>query len=200
MKLVEGSVRQPVTVAVAVILVVLAGLLALRRLPIQLTPQVDSTIVSVSTFWEGASPSDVERSIVEKQEEKLQGVAGIRQMTSVSTQSQGRVRIEFAVGTDKEAAIREVSDRLRQVQAYPTNVDQPVVEASDPENKDYIAWIVLGPPAGESFVRSDEPFDVRLLQDFAEDRIKPRIERVAGVSEVNVLGGREREMQVRFDA
>ena len=93
MKLVEGSVRQPVTVAVAVILVVLAGLLALRRLPIQLTPQVDSTIVSVSTFWEGASPSDVERSIVEKQEEKLQGVAGIRQMTSVSTQSQCRVRI-----------------------------------------------------------------------------------------------------------
>ncbi|MFM1823447.1 MAG: Multidrug export protein AcrF, partial [Planctomycetota bacterium] len=200
MKLVEGSVRQPVTVAVAVILVVLAGLLALRRLPIQLTPQVDSTIVSVSTFWEGASPSDVERSIVEKQEEKLQGVAGIRQMTSVSTQSQGRVRIEFAVGTDKEAAIREVSDRLRQVQSYPPNVDQPVVEASDPENKDYIAWIVLGPPAGESFVHAAQPFDVRVLQDFAEDRIKPRIERVAGVSEVNVLGGREREMQVRFDA
>ncbi len=200
MRLVEGSVRQPVTVAVAVILVVLAGLLALRRLPIQLTPQVDSTIVSVTTFWEGASPSDVERSIVEKQEEKLQGVAGIRQMTSVSTQSSGRVRIEFAVGTDKEAAIREVSDRLRQVQSYPPNVDQPVVEASDPENKDYIAWIVLGPPAGESFVHAEQPFDVRVLQDFAEDRVKPRIERVAGVSEVNVLGGREREMQVRFDA
>jgi HAE1 family hydrophobic/amphiphilic exporter-1 len=191
-KLVEGSVRQPVTVAVFVILAMLAGLLALQRLPIQLTPTVASTVVSVQTFWEGASPAEVERSIVEKQEEKLQGVAGVVQMTSVSSQNSGRVRLEFAVGTDPDAAIREVSDKLRQVQAYPPNVDQPVVESSDPENKDYISWIVLGGGGGE--------FDVRTLQDFAEDRIKPRLERVPGVSEVGVLGGRERELQVRFDA
>jgi HAE1 family hydrophobic/amphiphilic exporter-1 len=191
-KLVEGSVRQPVTVAVFVILAMLAGLLALQRMPIQLTPTVASTVVSVQTFWEGASPAEVERSIVEKQEEKLQGVAGVVQMTSVSSQNSGRVRLEFAVGTDPDAAIREVSDKLRQVQAYPPNVDQPVVESSDPENKDYISWIVLGGGGGE--------FDVRTLQDFAEDRIKPRLERVPGVSEVGVLGGRERELQVRFDA
>ncbi|MFZ9914292.1 MAG: efflux RND transporter permease subunit, partial [Phycisphaerales bacterium] len=162
MKLVSGSVRQPVTVVVAVLLVALAGLIALQRLPIQLTPTVASTVVSVNTFWEGASPSEVERSIVEKQEEKLQGVAGVVQMTSVSAQNSGRVRLEFAVGTDPDAAIREVSDKLRQVQSYPPNADQPVVEASDPENKDYIAWIVLGPPAGESFVHAAQPFDVRV--------------------------------------
>ncbi|MFN9126674.1 MAG: efflux RND transporter permease subunit, partial [bacterium] len=106
MKLVDGSVRQPVTVVVCVLLVVLAGVLALRKLPIQLTPTVSSTIVSVSTFWEGASPAEIERSIVEKQEEKLQGVAGIRQMTSVSSQGSGRVRREVAVGTDPDAALR----------------------------------------------------------------------------------------------
>jgi HAE1 family hydrophobic/amphiphilic exporter-1 len=138
-KLVEGSVRQPVTVVVCVLLVALAGLLALQRLPIQLTPTVSSTVVSVNTFWEGASPAEVERSIVEKQKEKLQGVDGIQQMTSVSTQNSGRVRLEFAVGTDPDAAMREVSDKLRQVQSYPPNIDQPVVEASDPENKGYIA-------------------------------------------------------------
>ena len=60
MKLVEGSVRQPVTVVVCVLLVALAGLLALQRLPIQLTPTVSSTVVSVTTFWEGASPAEVE--------------------------------------------------------------------------------------------------------------------------------------------
>ena len=199
MKLVDGSVRQPVTVVVCVLLVALAGLLALQRLPIQLTPTVSSTIISVSTFWEGASPSEVERSIVEKQEEKLQGVAGIQQMTSVSSQNSGRVRLEFAVGTDPDAALREVSDKLRQVQSYPPNVDQPVVEASDPENRDYISWIVLEGGAGG--VEADgHAFDIRTLQDFAQDRIKPRLERVNGVSEVNVLGGRERELQVRFDA
>ena len=199
MKLVEGSVRQPVTVIVCVLLIALAGLLALQRLPIQLTPTVSSTVVSVTTFWEGASPAEVERSIVEKQEEKLQGVAGIQQMTSVSSQSTGRVRLEFAVGTDPDAAMREVSDKLRQVQSYPPNVDQPVVEASDPENKDYIAWIVLA--GGQGAVEADgHAFDIRTLQDFAQDRVKPRLERVNGVSEVNVLGGRERELQVRFDA
>jgi len=199
LKLVEGSVKQPVTVIVCVLLVVLAGVLALRKLPIQLTPTVSSTVVSVSTFWEGASPSEVERSIVEKQEEKLQGVAGIQQMTSVSSQGSGRVRLEFAVGTDPDAALREVSDKLRQVQSYPPNVDQPVVEASDPENKDYIAWIVL--EAGRGAIDAEgQPLDVRTLQDFAFDRLKPRIERVDGVSEVNCLGGSERELQVRFDS
>ncbi|MFZ9880746.1 MAG: efflux RND transporter permease subunit [Phycisphaerales bacterium] len=197
MKLVSGSVRQPVTVVVAVLLVALAGLIALQRLPIQLTPTVASTVVSVNTFWEGASPSEVERSIVEKQEEKLQGVAGVVQMTSVSAQNSGRVRLEFAVGTDPDAAIREVSDKLRQVQSYPPNADQPVVEASDPENKDYIAWIVLEGGGGTGHAGA---FDIRTLQDFAEDRVKPRLERVPGVSEINVLGGRERELQVRFDA
>jgi HAE1 family hydrophobic/amphiphilic exporter-1 len=199
LKLVEGSVKQPVTVIVCVLLVVLAGVLALRKLPIQLTPTVSSTVVSVSTFWEGASPSEVERSIVEKQEEKLQGVAGIQQMTSVSSQGSGRVRLEFAVGTDPDAVMREVSDKLRQVQSYPPNVDQPVVEASDPENKDYIAWIVL--EAGRGAIDAEgQPLDVRTLQDFAFDRLKPRIERVDGVSEVNCLGGSERELQVRFDS
>lgn len=199
MKLVEGSVRQPVTVTVCVLLVALAGVLALRKLPIQLTPTVQSTVVSVQTFWEGASPAEVERSIVEKQEEKLQGVAGIQQMTSVSGQGTGRVRLEFAVGTDPEAALREVSDKLRQVQSYPPGVDQPVVEASDPENKDYIAWIVLEGGIGSRDAEG-RPFDIRVLQDFAEDRVKPRLERVDGVSEVGVLGGREREMQIRFDS
>ena len=199
MKLVEGSVRQPVTVIVCVLLVVLAGVLALRKLPIQLTPTVSSTVISVQTFWDGASPAEVERSIVEKQEEKLQGVAGMQQITSVSSQNVGQVRLEFAVGTDPDDAMREVSERLRQVKAYPPNVDQPVVESSDPENKDYISWIVL--EGGQGTVDADgNPFDIRVLQDFAEDRIKPRLERVDGVSEVGVLGGRERELQIRFDA
>ena len=143
MKIVEGSIRQPVTILVAVVLVVLAALIAVRQVPVQLTPDVDDTIVSISTVWPGASPLEVEQSIVEKQEEKLQGVAGVRQMTSSASQGAANVRMEFAPGTDPDAAIREVSDRLRQVSEYPFGVDEPVVEASDPENKDYIAWIVL---------------------------------------------------------
>ena len=192
MDLIKTAIRQPVTVAVGVLLVLLAGYLALQRIAIQLTPNVEDTIIAVTTRWEGASPQEVEQEIVDPQEEKLQGITGVKRMTSVSQQGQGLIRLEFDVGTPKELALREVSDKLRQVPSYPVEVDEPVVDASDPENRDYIAWIV--------FECTDRSVDVRYLQDFAEDRLKPVLERVPGVSEINVLGGRERETQVRFDA
>jgi len=184
-------VRQPVTVAVGVLLILLSGFIAFQRIPIQLTPNVEDTIISVRTLWEGASPEEVEREIVDEQEQKLQGIANLRGMTSASSRGQGQIRLDFAVGMPKEEALREVSDKLRQVPDYPVGVDEPVVEASDPQNKDYIAWLVFSSP--------DPALDVRELADFAEDRMKPVLERVPGVAEINVLGGMEREVQVRYD-
>jgi|GEM_PF-11831 len=191
MNLIRRAVEQPVTVTVGVVLVLLAGLVTLRRIPIQLTPNVEDTIISITTNWEGASPAEIEQEIIDLQEEKLQGIANLVEMSSTSLQGSGSIKLEFAVGTSKELALREVSDKLREVPRYPENADEPVVEASDPENRDYIAWIV--------FETTDPELDIRTLQDFAEDRIKPVLERVPGMSEINVLGGREREAQVRFD-
>ena len=191
MDLIRLSIKDPVTVAVGVILVLVAGFLAIQRVPIQLTPNVEDTIISVSTFWEGASPSEIEQEIIDKQEEKLKGLSNLKAMTSQSQQGVGTVRLEFRVGTDKDVALREVSDKLREVPDYPENADEPVVEDSDPENRDYIAWIILS--------TTDPDFDMRTLQDFALDRLKPAIERIDGVSEVNALGGVERELQIRFD-
>ncbi len=185
------AVRQPVTVAVGVILVLLAGIVAVGRLPIQLTPNVEDTVVTVTTRWEGASPQEIEQEIVDPQEDKLEGLASLVQMTSESQQGQAKIRLQFLVGTRKEDALREVSDKLRQVPDYPENTDEPVVEASDPDTRDYIAWVV--------FQTTDPDFDIRTLQDFAQDRIQPVLERVSGMAEVNVLGGREREAQIIFD-
>ncbi len=185
------AIEQPITVAVGVILILMAGLISLARIPIQLTPNVDDMTISVTTFWEGASPDEIEKEIVDKQEEQLQSLTNLRTISSSSSQNMGQITLEFEVGTRKEAALQEVSDKLRQVPSYPQNVDEPVIEASDPRNRDYIAWIML---------ETDDPtFDIRSLQDFAENRIKPALERVPGMSEINVLGGREREVQIRFD-
>ncbi|MFT7671138.1 MAG: HAE1 family hydrophobic/amphiphilic exporter-1, partial [Planctomycetota bacterium] len=192
MNLIQNAIRQPVTVAVGVIMMLLGGLVAVRSIPIQLTPNVEDTIIAVTTNWEGASPEEIEQEIIDPQEEKLQGIANLREMTSTSLQGSGSIRLEFAVGTPKEIALREVSDKLREVPSYPDNADEPVVNASDPDNKDYIAWIMLS--------TEDTEIDIRTLRDFAEDRIKPVFERVQGISEINVLGGIEREAQVRFDA
>lgn len=169
----------------------MTGIIALGRIPVQLTPNVEDTIIAVTTTWEGASPQEIEQEIVDPQEEKLQGIANLKEITSQSIQGLGRVRLEFQVGTPKEEALREVSDKLREVPSYPDNVDEPVVEASDPDSQDYITWII--------FSSEDSSFDVRTFQDFVEDRVEPVLERVEGVSEVNVLGGREREVQIRFD-
>jgi HAE1 family hydrophobic/amphiphilic exporter-1 len=191
MTLVGSSVAKPVTVVVGVLLLLLVGVVAFQRIAIQLTPNVEDTIIAVTTRWEGASPLEIEQEVVDKQEEQLQGIANLRALTSKSQQGQGVVRLEFTVGTPKEVALREVSDKLREVPDYPDGVDEPVVEASDPDNRDYIAWVLL---------RTDDPdFDIRTLQDFAEDRLKPRLERIPGMAEVNVLGGRERETQVVYD-
>ena len=190
MDLIRLAIRQPVTVVSLTVLLVLAGLVAVRRLPIQLTPTIDDTVVSISTRWDGAGPEEVEREIVDLQEDELKGISGLEEMTSTSTQGVGTIRLQFRLGIDKEAALREVSERLRRVPRYPDTADEPVVEASDPENRDYIAWMVLS--------TGDPDLDIRTLQDFAEDRIKPRLERVPGVSEVNTLGGRERQVRIRF--
>lgn len=189
--MIRRAIEQPVTVISLGVLLVLAGFVALRQLPIQLTPTIDDTIISVSTRWDGAGPEEVEREIVDPQEDELKGIAGLEEMTSTSSQGVGTIRLRFRLGMRKEEALREVSDRLRRVARYPETAREPVVEASDPENRDYIAWMVLS--------TTDPTLDIRTLQDFAEDRIKPRLERVPGVSDVNALGGRERQVQVRFD-
>ncbi len=67
MNIVALAIRQPVTVAVGVILLIMAGLIAATRIPIQLTPNVESTIITVTTFWEGASPGEVEQNIIDNQ-------------------------------------------------------------------------------------------------------------------------------------
>ncbi len=191
MDLIRLSISKPVAVTVGVILVLLMGVLALTAIPIQLTPSVDPTVITVTTFWEGASPSEIEQDVIQEQEEKLKTLASLKKMTSQSNYATGTITLEFFVGTDKDSALREVSEKLREVPSYPENVDEPVITDGDPQNRDYIAWIILQ--------CADPDFDVRTLQDFAEDRIKPALERVAGVSEINVLGGWEREVQVRVD-
>ena len=191
MSLIRSAIRQPVTVVVGVLLVALAGVVALERIPIQLTPDVDDLIVAVTTRWEGASPQEVEQEIVDAQEDKLQGISNLRAITSTSQQGVGTLRLQFEVGTPKDEALRLVSDKLREVPVYPANVDEPVIEASDPQSRDYIAWMILR--------STDSEFDVRTLQDFVDDRIKPTLERLDGMAEVNALGGWEREVQVRFD-
>ena len=97
MKLVDISIKKPVTVTVGVILVVLFGFLSLYRIPIQLTPNVDLAQVSIETRWEGASPLEVEREIIDVQEEELKNLDGLEEMTSESRDGYAYISLMFEI-------------------------------------------------------------------------------------------------------
>jgi HAE1 family hydrophobic/amphiphilic exporter-1 len=188
MDIIRFSIENPVKIAVGVILVILFGLASIFEIPIQLTPRVDRPIIMVTTRWRGASPQEMETEIVDRQEDQLKNVNNLEKMTSISREGEAIIRLEFPVGVDKEAAFRDVSDKLRQVTGYPEEVDEPVVTATDDEMENVIAWMIL---YGEG--------DVARLKRFVEEKVAPILERADGISEVPVYGGLDREVQIEID-
>ncbi len=100
MKFVESFIKNPVKVTVFVILLVMFGLIVIYRMPIQLIPDVQIPTLTIETFWAGASPQEIEKEIINEQEEQLKGVEGVTKMSSESMDSRGNITLEFAVGTE----------------------------------------------------------------------------------------------------
>lgn len=191
MKMVELAVKQPISVIVGVILSILAGILAFTQVPIQMTPTVDSVVVSVSTFWENASPEEIESDIVTEQEKVLSDISGLVSITSISQTSSAQLRLEFETGTEIAKAQAEVVQKLNEVPTYPEGVSEPTVEGLDPDSVDYVAWVGLA--------ATDPNFDNTILYDFMERRLRPKLENITGISRVGILGARERELHIRID-
>lgn len=163
MSFIQACINNPVKVSVGVILVAMMGVLSMLSMPKQLVPDVDIPTITVETRWRGASPQEVERQIVQEQEEQLRSVEGLRRMSSESMDSLGRITLEFDVTTDLKEALVNVNTRLAQVPQYPVNADEPVVSTSNLSDRP-IAWFVLTPQ-----VPSKEK-----LQDFAAEHPETR--------------------------
>lgn len=193
MRLVDIAIKRPVSVIVGVLFVALFGLISLFRIPVQLTPDVDRPIVTVTTLWPGASPEEVEQEIVQRQEEQLKSVEGLVLMTSESHDSRGVVSLEFNVGVDPDAVLLLVSNKLDQVFGYPLDAERPVLSAGGTGPGGAITWLILDARPGR-----DEQ-DVERYRDYAEDVVKTALERVPGVARSNVYGGYDRQLQVIVD-
>ena len=114
-------------------------------------------------------------------------------MTSESYDGQGVVNLQFQLATNKDSAMIKIANRLAQVESYPPEVRQPVISGED-EIASAVAFFSLIATEPNGF-----DGDISTLQDFVEDFIKPDLERVPGVSQVNIYGGREQEIHVVFD-
>ncbi|PTX54517.1 HAE1 family hydrophobic/amphiphilic exporter-1 [Litoreibacter ponti] len=185
------AIERPVAVMAAVLIVILFGTIALSRIPIQLAPDVRKPIVVVETAWPGAAPSEIEREIVNLQEEALRGLEGLEIMTSRSRTGRAEVTLEFAIGTDMGDSLLLVSNRLDRVSGYPAEADEPTLNTSGADDSP-IAWVIL--TAAEGNTR-----DIGTFRDFIEDTVKDRVERIEGVSAVNLFGGVTRELQIVVD-
>ena len=185
------AIERPVAVLALVFMAVLLGALALTRIPIQLTPDVRKPVLEIETLWPGAAPAEIEREIVNPQEEQLQGVNGLETITSRAQTGRARVELEFAIGTDMDRALMLVANRLDRVPDYPDEADEPTIETSG-SGDNPIAWMILQRAEGNER-------QIAEYGDFVEDVVKARIERVDGVATVNVFGGTARELQVVID-
>src|SRR5439155_17654876 len=142
MNLIAGFVHNPVKVTVGVILILLFGILAMFRLPMQLTPEVEIPTLTIETAWPGASPQEVEQEIVQEQEEQLKSVEGVRKISYERMDSLGRATLEFPVGTNMQEAMLKVNTKLAKVPDYPENAKEPVINTSNAADQP-IAWFIL---------------------------------------------------------
>jgi multidrug efflux pump subunit AcrB len=191
MDYVRFAIDNPVKVIVGVLLLLLFGVLSLSRIPVQLVPNVEKPTITVETNWPRGSPQEIEKEIVKEQEEKLKRVSSLKKMTSISQQGDGQITLEFYIGTNLDRAMQEVSDKLREVPQYPPDADEPVISAADVGSAAPMAWMV--------FTCDDPDFDVEGIYHDLDQRVRPYLERIAGVARVNIFGGREREVHVQVN-
>ncbi len=188
MKLIEFCVRYPVTVLVGVILALLFGGIALARLPMQMIPTVDRPEITVETEYPGAAPLEVEQEVVDRQEEKLNSVESLREITSTAIEGKATIVLRFDWGVNKDIARLGVSEKLDLVTDLPRDAKEPVIRAVNTDEETPIAWIIV-----------ETGRELNEVWEEVEDVIAPRLERVGGVGAVWRFGGQSREVHVLLD-
>jgi HAE1 family hydrophobic/amphiphilic exporter-1 len=191
MNLIQAAIHRPIAVIAVVIMVIMFGWVALQRIPIQLAPDVRQPVIIVNTFWPGASPLEVEREIVNRQEDVLRGIEGVRKIESRARTGRADVTLEFSPSQNMDRALLLVANRLDRVSGYPEEADEPTLRTSGTDDN-AIAWFVLTRAPGNDR-------DMITYGDFLEDVVQERIERIPGISGVNIFGETEREMRVIVD-
>ncbi|MCP4038478.1 MAG: efflux RND transporter permease subunit, partial [bacterium] len=188
MKLTDLSIRRPVFAVMLIGAIVVLGVVSISRLGIDLWPRVELPMVVVSTVLEGASPGTVEREVSLVLEEEINTIEGVRTLRSMSSTSLSLVYVEFGLDYDVRVKAQEVRDAVAAARGeLPRDVEPPVIQRLDPDASPILAIILAGPDS------------IRTLSEFADKRVKPRLERIPGVGSVSLVGDRKREIRVWID-
>ncbi len=189
MKLSEVSIRRPVFATVMSLAIIVFGVIAFTRLPVREYPDIDPPIVSVTTFYRGASPSVVETEITDVLEEQFGTLQGVKTISSSSREQGSVITIEFELSRNVEEAANDVRDKVSAVRGQlPREADDPVVSKVD-VNAQPIFWIALSSTRHSGLE----------LSEAADLILKERLQRLPGVGSVFIGGERKYAMRVWLD-
>ncbi|WP_417549269.1 efflux RND transporter permease subunit [Methylophaga sp.] len=189
----EAPIRNGKLLTVIVLIVCVLGIAAARLIPVQMIPDLDVRTISVVTQWPGATPQDIEKEILIEQERYLRNIPNLRRMESFAETGISYVELDFPFGVEINETLIEVANALSQVPSYPENVDQPSIRSSSFSENAFM-YFAVSPLAGNPL-----DLDIDMITDFIDDNIRTQMERVPGVSEVQLRGGAERQMQIFID-
>jgi len=189
MKLSSMSIRRPVFASVMSFTILLFGIIAFTRLPVREYPDIDPPIISVTTFYRGASPAVIETEITNVLEEQFATLEGVKTLRSSSREQGSVITIEFELARNVDEAANDVRDRVSRVRSMlPREIDDPVISKVD-ANAQAIVWLALS---------SDRHSGLE-LSDVADRILKERIQRLPGVGSVLIAGERKYAMRVWLD-
>lgn len=183
------SINRPVLAIVMSLVIILFGVIGFMFLGVREFPSVDPPVVTVSTTYVGANSSVIESQITEPLEEAVNGVPGVRTITSVSREGRSNITVEFELGVDLEAAANDVRDKVSgATNRLPPDVDPPRVEKADADSSPIIFLTVVSSKR-----------DLLELSRIAELYFKERIQTIPGISSVQVWGERRYSMRMWMD-
>ncbi len=189
MNLSSVTINRPVLAIVLSILIVLFGVISYLFLGVREYPSVDPPIITVTTNYTGANADVIESQITEPLEESINGIAGIRSLTSTSSDGRSTITVEFELGIDMDAAANDVRDRVsRSIRNLPPDIDPPVVSKSDADSSPIVSMTI----------QSDR-MTLLELSAIANDVFKERLQTIPGVSEIRIWGEKKYAMKLQID-
>ncbi|MBD3795180.1 MAG: efflux RND transporter permease subunit [Epsilonproteobacteria bacterium] len=180
------AINRPITILMAVLSLVIFGIMSYRTMPINLFPNIDFPIVTIQTVYAGADPKSVESKVTDKIEEAVSSIEGIDRIMSTSSEGISIVTIQFDISMDIEQCANDVRDKIGSV-VLPPDAKRPLVKKLGSAG-DAVAIFV-----------SDNKKDPIALMRFADEKIKPKLERIRGVGEVDIVGFRDRQIRIFVD-
>ncbi|MDX2033377.1 MAG: efflux RND transporter permease subunit [Blastocatellia bacterium] len=187
-KLAEICVRRPVFATMLIMTLVVLGVFSYNRLVIERFPRVEFPTVVISTILPGAGPQEIETEITDKIEEAVNTISGIEELRSTSSEGVSLVFITFELERELDSAAQDVRDKLNTaLPLLPRNIEQPTVQKFDPDAS----------PIMTISLASGRP--IRETTEFADKVLRRQIESISGVGQVQIIGGRKRQLNVKLD-